>query len=165
MVSRMWFCISCRSVNWTWTVKEIWHSGLPLLERTTRFAAVASDGGACCNWSASPSLTTHSFPEASVTSRLPPATKTCGWPSLNKRAIPLEAGSGAALARSVRFLVLKRQLSLHLVGDHLLHLGSQHWLSAARLVRSRLGFPSLLMGRISCLQILRDDIVRQPEGG
>ena len=30
----------------TWTVSEIWHSGLPLLERTTRFAVVASGAAA-----------------------------------------------------------------------------------------------------------------------
>ena len=93
MVSRMWFCISCRSVSCTVTVLDFAHSCPPLLARTTSCAVVASGGGAVLSNKGSPSLTPHSCPLASTRSRVPPATNTCGWPSLNRRAIPLDPGS------------------------------------------------------------------------
>ena len=70
-------------------------------------------------------------------------------------------GAGVLL----RLLVFQRQLVLHLVGDHLLHLGGEHRLPACRAAGADRGLGCLLMRRVGGLQILRDDIVRQPEGG
>ena len=77
------------------------------------------------------------------------------------------AGCGiGVLAGSILsgFLILERQLVLHFVGDHLLDLRGQHRLGGGSGGRSAVGLLRLLVSSIGSLQVLRDDVVGEPEG-